>query len=58
MSEDADFKTKMKDLESRISADVLSRSREAREKIKELKQKHRLEEDEAGSSIEIVYVKD
>ena len=58
MSEDADFKTKMKDLENRISADVLSRSREEREEIKELKQKHRLEESEADSSIEIVYVKD
>ena len=58
MSEDADFKTKMKDLDNRISAAVLSRAREEREKIKELKQKHRLEEDEADSSIEIVYVKD
>ncbi len=58
MSENADFKEKIKDLENRIGADVLARSHKEREAIHELKQKHRLEEDEADSSIEIVYVKD
>ena len=47
-----------KDLENRISADVLARSHKEREAINELKQKHRVEEDEVDSSVEIVYVKD
>ena len=58
MNEDPDFKAKIKDLENRISADVLARSHKEREAINELKQKHRVEEDELDSSIEIVYVKD
>ena len=58
MNENADFKEKIKDLENRIGADVLARSHKEREAIHELKQEHRLEEDEADSSIEIVYVKD
>ena len=58
MSENADFKEKIKDLENRIGADVLALSHKEREAIHELKQKHRLEESEADSSIEIVYVKD
>ena len=58
MNEDPDFKAKIKDLENRISADVLARSHKEREAINELKQKHRVEEDEVDSSVEIVYVKD
>ena len=58
MNEDPDFKAKIKDLENRISADVLARSHKEREAINELKQKHRVEEDEVESSVEIVYVKD
>ena len=58
MNEDPDFKAKIKDLENRISADVLARSHKEREAINELKQKERLEEDEVDSSVEIVYVKD
>ena len=58
MNENPDFKAKIKDLENRISADVLARSHKEREAINELKQKHRVEEDEVDSSGEIVYVKD
>ncbi len=58
MNEDPEFKAKIKDLENRISADVLARSHKEREAINELKQKDRLEEDEVDSSVEIVYVKD
>ena len=58
INEDPDFKAKIKDLENRISADVLARSHKEREAINELKQKHRVEEDEVDSSVEIVYVKD
>ena len=58
MNEDPDFKAKIKDLENRISADVLARSHKEREAINELKQKHRSEEDEVDSPVEIVYVKD
>ena len=58
MNEEPDFKAKINDLENRIRADVLARSHEEREAIHELKQKHRLEEDEVDSSVEIVYVKD
>ena len=58
MNEDPDFKAKIKDLENRISADVLARSHKEREAIYELKQKHREEEDVVDSSVEIVYVKD
>ena len=58
MNEDPDFMAKIKDLENRISADVLARSHKEREAINELKQKHRVEEDEVESSVEIVYVKD
>ncbi len=58
MNEDPDFKAKIKDLENRISADVLERSHKEREAINELKQKYRVEEDELDSSVEIVYVKD
>ena len=58
MNEDPDFKAKIKDLENRISADVLARSHKERKAINELKQKHWVEEDEVDSSVEIVYVKD